>query len=266
MNNIGLLLFIIVLPIVLILVFVTNKDREKEPIGLLLQLFFLGMISCILTLGVSYALEYFPFMSKGRENVDFISVFLYSFIGIAFVEEICKWIILYIRGYKSKYFDELYDVIVYSIFVSLGFAFLENMIFIFNEEVLDIYVIILRAICAIPGHACYAIFMGYYLSLAKKFSKGKNKKLSRNNLLLSIIVPILLHGIYDCCLLSEIRLLIYVFTVYMIVLYYISYKKLKLASKTNENVIKKIRICKKCGCQTEKDFCPYCGKKIIQKK
>ena len=124
MNNIGVMLFIILLPIVLITIFVNSKDKNKEPIGLLAQLFGLGMLSCLLTLGASLLLDDFlPFMKSGSGSKELISIFLYSFIGVALIEEVSKWIFIYIRGYKSKYFDELYDIIVYAIYVSLGFAF-----------------------------------------------------------------------------------------------------------------------------------------------
>lgn len=263
MNNIGVMLFIILLPIVLIIIFVNSKDKNKEPIGLLAQLFGLGMLSCLLTLGASLLLDDFlPFMKSGSGSKELISIFLYSFIGVALIEEVSKWIFIYIRGYKSKYFDELYDIIVYAIYVSLGFAFLENLFFIISEDTITLSTIILRAVTAIPGHACYAIFMGYYLSLAKKFKNENKKILVRNNIALSIVVPIILHGIYDFCLLSNIKLLIFMFIGFMIVLYIISYKKLNIASKKNKKIKNKMFFCKNCGSKVEKDFCPKCGKKI----
>ena len=263
MNNIGIMLFIIVLPIVLITLFVYNKDKHKEPIDLLVQLFLLGMLSCILTLGTSLILDnYLPFMKEGSNSKELISIFLYSFIGVALIEEMFKWIFLYLKGFKSKEFDELYDVVVYSIFISLGFAFLENVFFILSDDIINMSTIILRAVTAIPGHACYAVFMGYYLSLARKFKSERKKILVRNNIALSIIVPIMLHGIYDFCLLSNIRLLMFVFIGFMVILYIISYKKLEIASHSSKKIKHKFKFCKNCGMKVEKDFCPKCGKKI----
>ena len=262
MNNIGIMLFIMILPMILIILYINSKDKQKEPVGLLIQLFLLGMVSCLLTLGISLVLdEFVPFM-KANDNKSLTSIFLYSFIGIALIEELSKWILLYIRGYKSSHFDELYDVIVYSIFISLGFAFLENIIFLINEESINVYAVILRAITAVPGHACYGVFMGYYLSLSKKFKIEENKILTRNNIILSIIVPILLHGVYDFCLLSNIKILIYVFIIFMIILYAVSYKKIKISANCNRKINKKIVFCKNCGTSVKTDFCPYCGKKV----
>ena len=262
MNNIGLMLFIMILPIALIILYINYKDKKKEPIGLLIQLFGLGMISCVLTLGISLVLdEFVPFM-KTSENRTLLSLFLYSFVGVALIEELSKWLFLYIRGYKSRHFDELYDVIVYSIFISLGFAFLENILFLINEDTINIYAIILRAITAIPGHTCYAVFMGYHLSLSKKFKLDGKKELERNNILLSIIVPVIFHGLYDFFLLSNIRLLIYAFIIFMIIIYIMSYQKIEIASKFSSIIKKETKYCKNCGISVETDFCPKCGKKV----
>lgn len=262
MNNIGVMLFIMILPMILIIVYINNKDKQKEPIGLLIQLFLLGMVSCLLALGISLVLdEFVPFM-KASDSKTITSIFLYSFVGVALIEELSKWLLLYIRGYKSSHFDELYDVIVYSIFVSLGFAFLENIIFLINEETINIYAVILRAITAVPGHACYGVFMGYYLSLSKKFKIEENKSLTRNNIILSITVPILLHGVYDFCLFSNIRILTYVFIIFMIILYIVSYRKIEIAAKSSYKLEKKLVFCKNCGASVETDFCPKCGKKV----
>ena len=263
MNNIGIMIFIIILPMVLIILYINNRDKNKEPIGLLTKLFGLGMLSCLIALLLSLGLDnILPFMKNSGENQSLTSIFLYSFIGIATVEEISKWILLYIGGYKSKHFNESYDVIVYSVFVSLGFAFLENVLFLINEQTIDIYAVILRAISAVPGHACYGVFMGYYLSLSKKDKLDNNKKIAQNNILLSIIVPILLHGIYDFCLLVEIKELIFVFIVFMVGLYTVTYKKIESTSKNSYKLDTKEKYCKKCGIKVKKDFCPYCGKKI----
>ena len=161
------LFFLAAIPVVLILMFVYNKDKEKEPISLLVKLFFFGILSCFLVLLVSGVLELFiPFMSKELEDQSFIETILYSFLGVALVEESCKWIMLYAGGYNHKEFDEAYDIIVYSISVSLGFAFFENICYVLAPG--GIAIALIRAVSAVPGHACDAIFMGYYLSIAKQ--------------------------------------------------------------------------------------------------
>lgn len=263
MSSIGLTIFVTILPVILILVFVNSKDKTKEPLGLLIKLFLSGIISCFLTLGISFIMEkYVPFMNPELRSEKFVYTFLYAFIGVALIEEIFKWIMVYFIGYKNKKFDELYDIIVYSVFVSLGFACIENIISLITYGNAELSVAIIRAISAVPGHACDAIFMGYYLCLAKQFCIKNDKKQEKDNIYLSILVPTLLHGIYDFCLMSDQIVLIIIFILFIIFLYYISIKKLNQASKENRPLINTMRLCPNCGAKVEKEFCPVCGKKI----
>ena len=232
-----LLIYLSVLPIFLILLYVYNQDKDKEPIFLLLQLFGLGMISFFLVLGVSKGMEIiFPFM-KLNGNSTFLDTLLFSFIGVALVEEGSKWTLLFTRGYFHKEFDEIYDIIVYSVFVSLGFAFLENIVYILSCR--DLNVAILRSISSVPGHACNAIFMGYYLSLAKQFHYKNDLKRESRSIRLSLIIPTILHGIYDMCLLLNSSMFIYVFLFFISGLYIISIRKLKEVANHNKKMFEK---------------------------
>ena len=172
-------------------------------------------------------------MNKDLTAMSFFEVFLYAFIGVALTEELCKWVMVYFKGYNHREFDELYDILVYSIFVSLGFAFFENLLYVFNSGTIQIA--LLRAVSAIPGHACDAVFMGYYLSLAKKCKiMGKSEK-EKKYLWLSVLIPAILHGIYDFCLMAGIGILIIVFLVFVVYLYIISIKKLNKLSNVSKN-------------------------------
>ncbi len=228
MVPLSILVAVAILPIILICLYVYSKDRDKEPLKLLVKLFFLGILACVLVLGLS-VLEYFiPGLNKDTSQMNLIEVLIYSFINVAFVEEFFKWIMVYNFGYKSKYFDQLYDIVVYAVFVSLGFAFLENILYVIPQGTLKIGII--RALLAVPGHACDAIFMGYYLSIARIY-KNRNIKMSKRNVLLSLLVPTILHGIYDFCLFSSIPALIFVFFMFIGVLYAFSLSKLNTISK-----------------------------------
>lgn len=101
------------------------------------------------------------------------------------------WIVLR----KNKYFDEKMDGIVYAVFVSLGFAAVENILYLFNNYESFISVGISRAIFSVPGHFCFGILMGYYYSLAKFYPKGP-----QINKILILIAPIIAHGIYNSIL------------------------------------------------------------------
>ena len=167
---------------------------------------------------------------------------------------------VYFISYYHKEFDEIYDGLVYSVFVSLGFAFIENILYVLVNN--SIATAIVRAICAVPSHACDAIFMGYHISVAKQQSIYKNKRQEKRHLLLSIIMPTLIHGIYDFCLLSGYKSLIIVFLIFVVVMYFISINKLHDMSSTNKKIIgKKYMYCKYCGqVINHAKKCNHCGR------
>lgn len=283
MSSNGLLLFFAVLPVVLILAFVYKKDKDKEPLMLLLSFFFKGIFSCFLVLMISKILGAFlPFMNKEVNMMTFTEVFLYAFVGVALVEEFCKWLMVYFGGYNHREFDEIYDILVYSIFVSLGFAFFENLLYVFNSGSLSIA--ILRAVSAIPGHACDAVFMGYYLSMAKQCRVLKKFDKEKSFLVKSIFIPAILHGIYDFCLMSGRILFVLVFLVFVVYLYVVSIKKLNKLSGSNRSLNIFLRrpqpagmgqmgvqqvapqqnnnnFCTGCGTRLTGPFCTKCGKR-----
>lgn len=287
----SILLFLSVIPVVVICTYIYLKDRNKEPWSLLIKLFVLGISSCFLVLMVSGVLfEMFPFMNKDTAYMTFFEVMAYAFIGVALIEEFCKWLMVYIGSYTNKAYDELYDGIVYSVYVSLGFAFLENLLYVFKNQ--SIVVGISRGLLAVPGHACDAVFMGYYLSLAKVYASQGNKALEKKNLVLSVLVPTILHGIYDFCLFANIGILLIVFLAFVILLYIFSIKKIKLLAAQCKKTPQQVpqyqqpqyrpqyattpaqnqqagyvnyqpqivnKYCPNCGAPTNGQFCPNCG-------
>ena len=260
MDNTALMLFFATLPVILILVVVYNSDKSKEPLPLLMELFVFGILSCFLVVVISNALEFiFPFIAKETKSMNFIEIILYAFLAVALVEELCKWLVVYIIGYHNKEFDELYDIIVYAVFVSLGFAFMENVIYIFYLG--DLSTAIIRAVSAIPGHACDAIFMGYYLSLAKEYHYQNRRDLEIKNIIMSIIMPTIIHGIYDYCLMSGLTILIGVFISFVIALYFISINKLRNVAQNNKNLLNKNVFCPICGAHLNDSICPNCNQR-----
>lgn len=247
--NILLLLIVSVLPVIIVARYIYNKDKNKEPLKLLIKLFLGGILSVFLTLFLTAFLErIFPFFKIDTDKLDLIELLVNVFVGIALIEEFSKWIITYIISYKNKEFDEFYDMIVYSVFVSLGFALFENIIYVFTQ---GLGIGIFRAIISVPCHAFIGIFMGYYLGLAKIASLNNNKSLEIKNKLFSIFISILLHGIYDYCLLSGKIVLFIVFIIFMISLYVFAITKVNKIS----NIIGKMKY--------KNDFCPVCGSRVV---
>lgn len=150
-------------------------------------------------------------------------------------------------------------MIIYSTFVALGFAFFENLLYIYGDGGLQIG--LLRAVSAIPGHACDGVFMGYYLGLAKVSSVNNRKDLQIKNIILSILVPTILHGIYDYCLMVENIFFILLFLIFIIFLYKHSLNKVKKISSINRKMKYKDNYCSNCGLVVNSNFCPRCGRK-----
>ena len=169
-----ILLLISIIPVVLLGLYIYKKDSVKEPKSLLLGLFSSGFLASFLVIIVNVLMTLLIpefYISDNYSKFNFIELFFLIFIEIAVVEEFCKWIMIRFIGYNHKDFDQLYDIIVYSTFVALGFAAIENIFYVIEGGfTLGIY----RAIFSVPGHVAFGIFMGYYLGLAKMWEK-KNK-------------------------------------------------------------------------------------------
>ena len=188
------LLVAAVLPIVILCIFVYKKDPHHEPGGLLAKIFALGFLSAIPVVIVELILgKFFP-----TDDVSsFILIFINVFISVAMVEEGFKWIVTMFFGYKNKEFDEVYDIIVYAVFASLGFACIENILYVFTNGLGNA---ILRAFLSIPGHMSFGVIMGYFLAQAKVGRINKHSGIYSRNIILSILIPTLAHTLYDALL------------------------------------------------------------------
>lgn len=254
-------LFILsVLPVIILGKYVYNKDRNKEPKKVLTKLFLFGICSVIITLLLTNVLEiFFPFLKLEMEDLDFTHKFIYIFIGVALIEELSKFIFAYTM-FKSKHFDEFFDMIVYATFVSLGFACFENILYVFEQGA---FVGIIRALLSVPGHACYGVFMGYYLSIAKLNIINDRKDLFKKNLLKSLLIPTMLHGIYDFCILSGYYYLLLIFIVFIVLLYRNTLQKIKDARGINKKLNGEVvEYCYKCGSVKSGTYCANCGTKL----
>ncbi len=216
------LLIISIAPILAFLMWIYFKDKyEKEPIKFLAKLFFIGFLISIPAIAIE------DLLLKVDINNKYLNLFYVAFIVAASTEEILKYIVLIAYALKSKYYTEKLDGIVYSIFITLGFATVENIIYIFYENYLSLLEIGLsRAIISIPGHIMFAISMGYYLSIYKFDSINKNEK--KINLLKIILIPMILHGVFDFILMIKRTWATILFFIYFIYLWKISLDKLDI--------------------------------------
>lgn len=213
------LLIIALAPVVIIAAYVYFRDKyEKEPIGLLVKALVLGVLIPVPVIFLERFLS-----NIMPELVGGWPAFYDAFVVAAFSEELFKFLALFLLIWKNVNFNEKFDGIVYATFISLGFAGIENILYVFQHGEMTGYT---RAIVSVPGHALFGVTMGFYFGLAK-FYPNRRKLL----LIKSFIYPILLHGIFDFILmLGNYRLMI-LFIPFVIFLYYDGLRKMKNLSE-----------------------------------
>ncbi len=178
-----------VLPVLILLFFIYKKDKfQPEPLGKLVWTFFVGCLSVIPASLMELLLSTFT-------PSDPVAGGLFTGYAVAgFSEELCKLLLLMWVIWKSPYFDEYFDGIVYASFLSLGFACVENIMYVYSSD--DTMTIALtRGLLAVPAHFLFAVIMGYHLALAKFDLPNRHKHLFH-----ALLYPVLLHGTYDALL------------------------------------------------------------------
>jgi RsiW-degrading membrane proteinase PrsW (M82 family) len=219
------LLTISLAPVLVILVYIYFRDKyEKEPIGMLLK----GLIAGVLiTIPIIIFERTFSLLAENLTGL--YSAAYDSFIVAALTEESLKFLAVYLLIWRSREFNERFDGIVYAVFVSLGFAAVENVLYVFDS---GMQTGILRALTAVPAHALFGITMGFYLGLAR-FIPDQRKKL----LFKAFLYPIIIHGIYDFLILSGHPVLLILFIPYLIFLWIYGSKKLnRLSASSNPDL------------------------------
>lgn len=201
-------------------------DRyDKEPFRMLMKVFIMGVISVIPTVIIENILSSF--------NVFYglVGVFYTSFIIAGLTEEFMKREVVLKTVYYNPVFNEKLDGIIYCAFAALGFATIENIMYVvfrFSDiESIGLY----RAIISVPAHMLFAVTMGYYLSLAKFASTPEQSKYYYKR---SLIVPVVLHGIFDFILMSQIELLMVLFIPFVIYLWIVNLRKLNIYYKDSK--------------------------------
>ena len=147
---------------------------------------------------------------------------------VALAEESSKYIFLKRNTWKNPEFNCQYDGVVYAVFVSLGFALWENISYVLNY---GLTTAIARAVTAIPGHACFGVFMGVFYGIAKKYDYTGETGKSLFFRILTLIVPMLLHGAYDYIATLEQAQSGWYFFAFVAVLFIVSFILVKNTSK-----------------------------------
>ncbi len=208
-----------VIPAVALMVRVYQSDHlEKESPALLYTLVRAGVLSSLLALVEERVFCYILDRFAEPDTVLYNVILYFGIVAVA--EESSKYIFLRKNSWNDREFNCKYDGVVYAVFVSLGFALWENISYVLNY---GLTTAIARSVTAIPGHACFGVFMGTFYGIAKKYDYAGEKGRSLLFTVLSLLVPMLIHGSYDYIATLQQQGYGWYFLAFILVLFVISY-------------------------------------------
>lgn len=186
-------------PGVAIMLYIYERDKiKKEPPASLAICFVLGMVATVPAILLESIGGYITeFLNTGFLTQQAIQ----AFVVVALSEEGSKYFFLKRYAYRLKSFDEPFDGIVYAVFIGMGFATLENVLYVMNG---DMSTAMWRMFTAVPAHGTFAVIMGHYSGLAKLRSP------QTAYLSLGLGLAVLFHGAYDYFLFISNRNLLFV--------------------------------------------------------
>ncbi len=209
-------------------------DRlEREPPVLLLSLIVLGMLSTVFAalgeeLGARLLDALFPDGGRVYELLLFFGV-----VGLS--EEGSKYLLLRLRTWRHPAFNCEFDGVVYAVFVSLGFALWENIGYVLSY---GLNVAVARAVTAVPGHASFGVMMGVWYGMAKRLALDGREKAARHARRLALLLPLLLHGLYDYLVMSgDGDVLAAPFLLFTALLFFVSYRLAVRAARRDRYII-----------------------------
>lgn len=182
------LLVLAVSPALLLLHFFYVRDiHERESVRRVLIVFLLGMLAVIPAI-ILETLFTVP-VEWGLAGVA-----ISTFLLVALPEELSKLWLFRLSVEKHKSYDEVYDGIIYMVAISLGFATVENIMYVMSSGQDGLPVAVMRFILAVPGHTLWAVMMGYYLGLARFGNSGRSPRVL---VYTGLLLATFWHGLYD---------------------------------------------------------------------
>ena len=219
-----------VIPAIVLLLYVYKADKlEKEPKPLLGILILQGIIST--------ALAVFTERIGTRVLGWFLSEdtwpyqILFNFVVVGLSEEGFKYLLLKRRTWNSPHFNCQFDGVVYAVFVSLGFALWENIDYV---VMFGFHTALIRAVTAIPGHACFGVFMGAWYGMAKAHERRFHPDQSVQCRRLALICPVLLHGLYDLIATVDSTEPAVYFIVFIVIMFLAAYTMIRRLSQKDQ--------------------------------
>lgn len=221
-----------VIPAVVLLVKVYKVDHlDKESPRLLWNLVVRGVIATVFAMLTEWIGE-FVLSSFVQEGTVLYNFLLY-FIVVAVSEEGFKYLLMKQRTWKDPEFNFQFDGVVYAVFVSLGFALWENISYVLMY---GFGTALIRAVTAVPGHACFGVFMGAWYGLAKKYESYGMPSQSKTCRVVALLSSIVLHGCYDFTASIENQNYAWIFVAFVVVMFIVAFRLVKKLSQNDRYV------------------------------
>ena len=171
MTNNWIILACALIPAIALLVFVYKQDKRPEPVRLIAKGFLLGVLSVI---PISIV-EAMLMMAGAGTNMPttLLGAIFTAFIVAAIPEEGIKLLMLNMLLRRNKFFDEHYDGIVYAVSVSMGFAAVENVSYLFGNVDMWQQVGISRALLQVDQDTHTALKANGYLTRDSRMVERK---------------------------------------------------------------------------------------------
>lgn len=224
------LLFLAALPGILIIIYILRKDKvEHEPISLIVKLAILGAVSCVPAAFIEGYVE--AVMPAGIISNPIGIAAYEAFFVAALCEEVSKYLFLRWGSWKNVNFDYRFDGVVYGVSVAVGFAILENILYVADG---GLQVALMRGVLSVPLHAFCGVFMGVFYGAAKRDSVRKGSGIAGSTCL-AILVPIAIHGVYDTFAMIEYNWATIALLVFVGVMYVVAIKEVNRLSREDRN-------------------------------
>lgn len=207
-----------VFPALLFVCYYYKQDKNSsEPKGLVMTVFILGIFS-------SFAVSLLENLVSQASVIFQWSPFFYNFFEAFIVAGLCeeyiKLLIVINYVYRKPIFNEVMDGIVYTIVASLGFACMENVLYVMGDTW---HTAIARGFTAVPLHAVCSGMMGYYIGRAKFAATRQEEKFL---IYKGLWQAVMIHGLYDFLLFIS-PVIGSVYSVAIVPLIFWTYLKLK---------------------------------------
>lgn len=197
------------LPSFIWLLFYLRKDAHPESNSMIIRVFFLGMFFALFAIFIELFFrelincrDDLCFCQKNfQDNYKFLLMcFLNNFIGVAFTEELMKYLVVKFSVLKNSEFDEPLDVMLYMVISGLGFVAVENLLLVFSAKNFnEIFILLIfRFISATFLHALTSGALGYFMAVSFRYPKKRIIFL-----FFGFFLAVILHGFYNFYIMRE---------------------------------------------------------------